>query len=102
MSIDERSRDRLGEIATLCAVSTAQVLAEAVVSTISACGEGRVGLGETQKAQLIECALLAYDGHRHRLLGQLSVDEQLRQTVAPRPGAPTLVPVEQPDWAGGA
>lgn len=97
MSTDQRERDRIGEIASLCAIATAQVLAETLTSTIETAGTGRRALTESQKAQMIECALLAFDGHRHRLLEQLTVDEQIRQATAT---GPTLVPIQKPDWTG--
>jgi len=96
---DRRTRDRLEEIASLSTIAAAQLLAEALVTTIETTGDGRRGLTENQKTVMVEAALLAFDGYRARVLAQLNVDHQLREAVTGmgEPGTlegwkPTVVP----------
>lgn len=73
---------QVDDLASMAQVATAQVLAEALVTGFSVAGnEPKRGITELAQTAMLEAALLAFDGMRARITGQIQVGETLRANL---------------------
>lgn len=71
----------LDEIAGLCQIEAARLLAETIAATFEAAESAGRPATEKAKVATIEAALLSFDGYRQKMLDMLAIDEKIRDAV---------------------